>query len=732
MSGPERPTATRRWHKGKKVPVVGQMSMTECGAACLSMVVTAHGRYTSTRECRDLLDIGRDGADGAKIAQVARRMGLEVRAFSTDLPHLAELALPAVLYWNFSHYVVLERWRTGRYVIVDPAIGRRSLDEEEFSRGFTGIAMEMTPGPDFEPRRSTRGASALQFARGLLSISRPLLLRVLCVSLLLQLMLLLPALATKFTVDTLIGQQQAGLLPMFGLALGLMLLTNTMTGYARSIALVHLHTQVDQRLMQRFFRHLLDLPYRYFQLRGTGDLAMRLSSNATVREVVTGQTLSVVVDGAFVGVYLVLVMLAAPAYGGVVLALGALQFVAILASFRFVRDLVTRDVTTQAQSQGYLIEALQGMETVKATGAEENVYTRWSSLLNDQLVASLRRRVADGAFEALFSTIRSGTPLLLLCFGARQVLNGEMSLGDMLALNTLAAALLGPLGQLATTTRQLQLVGSHLDRMRDVLEEEVEQDRSRVDDPGTLDGHVELRAVSFRYGGSEALAADGVSLTVRAGMKVALVGRTGSGKSTLAKIILGLYHPTEGTVYHDGRPLNQLDLRKVRGQCGVVMQEPAFFVGSVRDNIAFGEPTISLEDVVSAARLAQIHEDIALMPMGYETLIAEGGSGLSGGQRQRLALARALVRRPGLLVLDEATSHLDVVTERAVDDVLSTLSCTRVVIAHRLSTVRNADLIVVLDNGRIVERGTHRELLEAGGTYQALVRDQLHEDPATR
>jgi ABC-type bacteriocin/lantibiotic exporter with double-glycine peptidase domain len=307
--------------------------------------------------------------------------------------------------------------------------------------------------------------------------------------------------------------------------------------------------------------------------------------------------------------------------------------------------------------------------------------------------------------------------------GASQVLAGQMSLGDMLAFNTLALAFLTPLASLVTNGRQWQLVSAHLDRIADVIEAEPEQS-IRLEGEEPLSGCIRLRDVSFRYDDHAPWVLRNVSLVIEPGQKVALVGRTGSGKSTLGMLLLGLYPPTEGEILYDGRFLNQIHHRWLRQQFGVVLQDPFLFSGSIRQNLAFHNPDMPLEKVMAAAKLAAIHEDIEQMPMGYETLLSEGGGGLSGGQRQRLALARALVNEPGILLLDEATSQLDIVTEALVDDNLNQLTSTRIIIAHRLSTIRNADLIFVLDKGSIVESGTHTSLLMQDGPYATLIKSQ--------
>ncbi|TYB39765.1 peptidase domain-containing ABC transporter [Micromonospora sp. AP08] len=725
MKGPTFRTGLRRpWfgHRRRgRVPVVLQAANNDCAAACLAMVLGAFGAAASLQECRSLCRVRRGGSTARDIVTAARQLGLRTRAFACAPAAAADLAIPMIAVVRPHHFVVIERFTRRAVYVVDPTVGRRQPTPQRFAADSLGIFLTFAPGKVAGRTRTRVPPPWWPYVRSSLTAARGYLIAILVATAVLQLVALAVPRSMAVVVDDLVRGSEVGVVSLLGFGMLGVAAAHLGSGWLRATLLSVVQRRVDGHLCRGLVHHLFALPLEFFTQRTSADLVDRAAGTAMIRELVIGHGMRALLEAAFLAIYFVVLAINDLMTASFTAVLTLVHLALFFAAGPRTRTLAHEHLLSQSKAQSALSEGLNGIHTVKATGVEQYVVAHWSILFDTALDAVQRRMRYAGVFEAAQSSLYLCGTLLLLWLGAWRVVSGTSTVGEMLGLNMLATMVLAPLTSLVMTAQRLQAALAHLARIADVLDVRPEPCPATPVRRHRISGRVELRGVGFRYHPEDPLVLADVSLTIAPGQKVAIVGPSGSGKSTLGKLLLGLYPASYGEVLFDEVPLAALDAANLRRQFGVVAQDASLFSASIRYNIALGDPDLSMEAVVEAARIAVVHDDVTALPMGYDTFLVSGASGLSGGQCQRLAIARAVARRPAVLLLDEATSHLDVHTERRVAQNLNGLTCTRIVIAHRLSTVIDADKVFVLDHGRLVEQGSPTELLSRGGPFASLV-----------
>ncbi|NOT62659.1 MAG: peptidase domain-containing ABC transporter, partial [Acidobacteria bacterium] len=631
-------------------------------------------------------------------------------------------------HWEGYHFVVLYEVRPDRVVIADPASGLRRLTREEFERGWTGYLLQLTATPEIagvEESKTTLGRFL-----PLLIPYRKLLAEIFLASLVIQLFGLASPIFMQVIVDKVLVHKNVPMLNLMLVGMLVVALFQTATTGLRYYLMVHTTRRIDLQMVVAFYRHVLSLPLRYFEERKVGDILKRFAENEKVREMLTGKALGVLLDCLMIVLYLGLMF-----YYNAKLALVALAFMPGYALLTFiVTPLMQRQYREafqrSAEAESHMVEAVTAVGTVKATAAERSIRWKWEGLMVKALNVQFRSALTGMAAFSIGGVLQTMSTTLLLWYGAHLVITGELSVGQLMAFNVLVGSVTQPLLNLIDLWNDFQEVNVALERLNDVFDAKPEENpaqQSLIQLP-QVRGHLKFEGVTFRYPTRpDRNALQNIDLEIYPGQTVALIGRSGAGKTTFANLLLRMHQPNEGRIYVDGHDLRQVSLASLRAQVGVVPQEVFLFSGTIRENIAFGLDDAPLEAVVGAAMLAGAHEFISELPLGYETVIGERGQSLSGGQKQRLAIARALYKKPRILIFDEATSALDTESERAIQQNLDKIlkDRTTLIIAHRLSTVRNADLIVVLDRGAIVEIGNHYSLMEQRGLYYYLNSQQL-------
>lgn len=708
-----------------RTPTVLQMEAVECGAAALGSLLGYYGKIVPLAQLRRDCGVSRDGSKASNLLAAAKGYGLKAKGFKKDVDGLKDLAYPFIVFWNFNHFLVVEGYRSGWVYLNDPAAGPRRVTYNEFDEAYTGVALVMEPGPEFKKggRRPSMILSLWDRVRG--SVIG------LLVCALVALFLVIPGLVAPTLTEVFIDKVLIEGLDDWArpIIIGILLTTITKALLVRvQLRLLRqLQTKLSVVMSSRFLWHLLRLPVNYYSQRFSGEISSRLQLNNKVAGVLSGRVTTTFID-IFMMIFYVVVMLQFDVLlTGVGLCFAGLNFLSLQWIGRRRTDGNQRLTQEFGKLGAVAIAGLQSIRTIKASALESDFFGRWAGHYAKAINAQQELALTNVYMELLPTFTTMLMTMTILIVGGFRVIDGVLTIGMLVAFQGLMSSFLGPVHSLLGLGGTLQELQGDLNRLDDVLTNPIHRYSDptealpTTDQSVRLEGYVELTNVTFGYNPMGAPLIENFSLSLKPGQRIALVGGSGSGKSTVAKLVAGLYDPTSGGILFDGNPRTQVPRNVMTNSLAVVEQDIVMFGGAVKDNLTLWDETIPEEQLIKACKDALIHDVIVALPDGYSTKLLEGAADLSGGQRQRLEIARALVNNPSILVLDEATSALDAETEKLIDQNIRRRGCTCIIVAHRLSTIRDADEILVMDHGKIVQRGTHEQLYQEGGTYGLLL-----------
>lgn len=709
-----------------KTPTVLQMEVAECGAAALTTVLEHHGRIVPLAEVRVTCGVSRNGSTMRNLLKAARQYGLQARGYRRDINRLKAAPLPAIIHWNFNHFVVFEGYDKEGMFLNDPAKGHRRVSNEEFDESYTGVALLFEPDEHFV--KVGKKPSMIKALGSRLNGSFGAIYYLLLTTFVLTLLGLITPIFTRVFVDHfLVTGLTSWMLPLLA-AMGVTLAVVAGVTWLRLHYLLRLEMKLALSTSAKFFWHVIRLPIEFYNQRRAADISVRIDSNNQVAQLLSSEVATNLFNFALLFFYMALMI----QYDVILALLGgliaAINLIALRMISRSRTDASAKMVSEQGKFVATALNGLQIIETLKATGRESDYFSRWSGFQAKVINAEQELGWSTQIVTAVPTVLMSINVAVILLVGGLRIIGGYLTIGELLAFQAFIIAFLLPVNQLVNLGARLQSTQGNMNRIDDVLnyplDKVVEQTAvlNEVVDEGKLWGRLEIQGLTFGYSKLDPPLIEEFDLTLEPGKRVALVGGSGSGKSTVAKLVAGIYDSWSGKIFFDGQPRSSIPRTKLKNSLSMVDQDIYLFEGTIRENIVMWDATIPEAAITQAAKDAAIHDDISARPGGYDYLIEEAGRNFSGGQKQRLEIARALAHNPTILIMDEATSALDPITEKIIDDQIRRRGCTCLIVAHRLSTIRDCDEIIVLEEGRVVQRGTHQEMIKVDGPYARLIK----------
>lgn len=715
-----------------KTPTVLQMEALECGAASLAMILAYYHKYVSLEVLRIECGVSRDGTKASNILRAARKFGLEGSGYKMEIADLKSVKKPAILFWNFNHFVVFEGFKGKTAIINDPAVGRRRISAQEFDESYTGVVLTFEKGENFvsdgsKPtilqrlKRRVKGYGKVFSFLSFLSI-----------------LLFFPGFVyptfSRFFVDEILVKDNKNLIHPLVTLMCITAVVNVLLSIVQKNVLARFHMKIALSASSRFVVNMLKLPAQFFTQRLPGELCSRISSCDNISALISNQLISVVINLLSTVFFLVLMIFYDVPLTIITVSLTAITVVVFWITSERIKNKSYKIQMESGKMSGITMSGIEMIESIKASGSENDFFMQWAGQQAKVIQETQRMAKTDTGNSVIPSIITSVQSILILTVGAMRVIDGYITIGMLLAFQTLLSNFNSPINSFMALGKALLGANADMQRIDDVMDyptTKIFKEQNEGEENGQcteivpvrkLEGYVSLKNIVFGYSPLAAPLLNDFSLELTPGKKIALVGATGSGKSTIGKLVSTLYLPWSGEILFDGKPLKEINRRVFSASLSVVDQSIFLFEGTVKDNLTMWNSTIPEEVYIQAAKDACIHEEISSRPEGYYSMVAEGGHNFSGGQRQRLEIARALTSNPRILIMDEATSSLDAITEQKVAQNISRRGCTSIIIAHRLSTIRDCDEIIVLEHGNVVQRGTHEELYAVEGTYRNLVK----------